>query len=227
MNIIAADIFCKDASIGPAPTIQFAVSSCDIGKVLVGRSSRGVCAILLGPDEGELEIELQAIFPDGLLIHSESAVRDETSKILNFLSSPNVDLDLVLDIRGSSFQRKVWEALRTIPAGRPLTFAQLACRIPGSKSLWAIGQACAENPIALAIPCHRVMGNSGSLSNYRYDADCKRSLINREVAAVKTLRTCTAVNVVDPFEDKDNKRSVRPKSKLYFLRGSSRTEKRT
>jgi O-6-methylguanine DNA methyltransferase len=105
-------------------------------------------------------------------------------KILRFLSCPNTGLDIALDIRGTPFQRKVWGALRTIPAGRPLTFAQLACRIPGSKSLRAIGQACANNPIALAIPCHRVMGNSGSLLNYRYGAQCKRSLINREVAAV-------------------------------------------
>jgi AraC family transcriptional regulator of adaptative response/methylated-DNA-[protein]-cysteine methyltransferase len=183
MNIIAADTFGNDTSVDPAQTVQFAISSCDVGKVLVGRSSRGVCAILLGTDVEELEIELGKIFPDDLLIRSEPAVKDETSKILHFLSSPNASLDIVLDIRGSSFQRKVWEALRTIPAGRPLTFAQLACRIPGSKSLRAIGQACAENPIALAIPCHRVMGNSGSLSNYRYGAHCKRSLINREIAA--------------------------------------------
>jgi methylated-DNA-[protein]-cysteine S-methyltransferase/AraC family transcriptional regulator of adaptative response/methylated-DNA-[protein]-cysteine methyltransferase len=102
---------------------------------------------------------------------------------LRFLSSPNAVLDFALDIRGTPFQRKVWNALRTIPSGRPLTFAQLACRVPGSKSLRAIGQACADNPIALAIPCHRVMGNSGSLSNHRYSAPCKRSLINREVTA--------------------------------------------
>ena len=93
-------------------------------------------------------------------------------KILRFLSFPNPGPDIELDIRGTSLQRKVWEALRTIPAGRPLTFAQLACRIPGPKSLRAIGQACADNPIALAIPCHRVMGNSGFLLNGR----AKRSL---------------------------------------------------
>lgn len=184
MNIIAVDTFVNDTSVDRAETIQFAVSGCDVGKVLVGRSSRGVCAILLGTDVEELEIELEKIFPDGLLIRNEPAVKDDTSAILHFLSSPQAGLEIVLDIRGSSFQRKVWEALRTIPAGRPLTFNQLACRIPGPKSLRAIGQACADNPIALAIPCHRVMGNSGSLSNYRYSAQCKRSLINREVAAV-------------------------------------------
>ena len=108
-----------------------------------------MCAILLGTSAEALEIELGKIFPGYLLIHNESAVKDDTSRILHSLSSPNAGLDIVPDIRGSSFQRKVWEALRTIPMGRPLTFNQLACRIPGSKSLRAIGQACADNPIAL------------------------------------------------------------------------------
>jgi AraC family transcriptional regulator of adaptative response/methylated-DNA-[protein]-cysteine methyltransferase len=179
MNIIAA----KHEPVNAVEAIQFAVTGCDLGKVLVARSKMGVCAILLGTNAEELEIELAKIFPDEVFIRNERVVKEDISKILRFLSSPNAGLDIVLDIRGTSFQRKVWEALRTIPAGRPLTFAQLACRISGPKSLRAIGQACAENPIALAIPCHRVMGNSGSLSNYRYDARCKRSLINREVVA--------------------------------------------
>src|SRR5258708_40058670 len=108
MNI-AADVFVNDKPVDPAETIQFAVSGCDVGKVLVGRSSKGVCAILLGTDVQELEIELGKIFPDDLLIRCEPAVRDATSKILHFLSSPNASLDIVLDIRGSSFQRKDWE----------------------------------------------------------------------------------------------------------------------
>jgi AraC family transcriptional regulator, regulatory protein of adaptative response / methylated-DNA-[protein]-cysteine methyltransferase len=184
MNITAADNFVKHESVKAAEAIQFAVTGCDVGKVLVARSSAGVCAILLGTNAEELEIELGKIFPDDVLIRNERAVKEDMLKILRFLSCPNAGLDIALDIRGTPLQRKVWEALRTIPAGRPLTFAQLACRIPGSKSLRAIGQACANNPIALAIPCHRVMGNSGSLLNYRYGAQCKRSLINREVAAV-------------------------------------------
>jgi AraC family transcriptional regulator, regulatory protein of adaptative response / methylated-DNA-[protein]-cysteine methyltransferase len=179
MNVIAANNFVKHESVNAAEAIQFAVAGCDVGKVLVARSRTGVCAILLGTNAEELEIELGKIFPDDVFIRNERAVKEDMFKILRFLSSPNAGLD----IRGTSFQRKVWEALRAIPAGRPLTFAQLACRIPGSKSLRAIGQACADNPITLAIPCHRVIGNSGSLLNYRYGAQCKRSLINREVAA--------------------------------------------
>jgi AraC family transcriptional regulator of adaptative response/methylated-DNA-[protein]-cysteine methyltransferase len=183
MNIVAADALVNDKSVDTTETIKFAVMSSNTGKVLVGRSSRGVCAILLGSSAEALEIELGLIFPGYMLMHNESAVKEDTSRILHFLTSPKAGLDIVLDIRGTPFQRKVWAALRTIPVGRPLTFNQLACRIPGSKSLRAIGQACADNPIALAIPCHRVIGNSGSLSNYRYSASCKRFLINHEVAA--------------------------------------------
>jgi AraC family transcriptional regulator of adaptative response/methylated-DNA-[protein]-cysteine methyltransferase len=183
MNIIAANNVAKHEPVNAVEAIQFAVTGCDLGKVLVARSRMGVCAILLGTNAEELEIEFGKIFSDDVFIRNERAVKEDISKILRFLSSPNAGLDIVLDIRGTSFQRKVWEALRTIQAGRPLTFAQLACRIPGSKSLRAIGQACADNPIALAIPCHRVIGNSGSLLSYRYGAQCKRSLINREVAA--------------------------------------------
>ena len=182
MDVIAANSFSRDGSVETAEAIQFAISGCDLGKVLVARSREGVCAILLGNDGQELEIELGKIFLDAVYIRYERAVEEDISKILHFLSSPTTGLDISLDIRGTPFQRKVWGALRGIPAGRPLTFAQLACRVPGSKSLRAIGQACADNPLALAIPCHRVMGNSGSLLNYRYGVQVKRSLINREVA---------------------------------------------
>lgn len=183
MNVTAAGNVVKQETTNAVEVIQFAVATCDIGKVLVARSRVGVCAILLGADTEELKTEIGKMFPGDVFIHNERAVSEDVSKILSFLSVPNGGLDIALDIRGTSFQRKVWEALRTIPVGRPITFAQLACRIPGSKSLRAIGQACAENPIALAIPCHRVMGNSGSLLNYRYSARFKRSLINRETKA--------------------------------------------
>jgi AraC family transcriptional regulator of adaptative response/methylated-DNA-[protein]-cysteine methyltransferase len=182
MNFIAND-FIRHERTDVAELVGFGVTDCDLGRVLVARTQVGVCAILLGTNAEELELELAKLLPAETFVRNERAVNDDLSKVLRFLSSPNAVLDFALDIRGTPFQRKVWNALRTIPSGRPLTFSQLACRVPGSKSLRAIGQACADNPIALAIPCHRVMGNSGSLSNHRYSAQCKRSLINREVAA--------------------------------------------
>jgi O-6-methylguanine DNA methyltransferase len=178
MNVISNGLIHE--SVRAPEALKFAVAGCDLGSVLIARSEAGVCAILLGRNAKALEAELRQIFPGDVFIRNERAVKEDSMTILRFLASPHIGLDIALDIRGTSFQRKVWEALRTIPVGRPLTFTQLARRIPGSKSLRAIGQACADNPIALAIPCHRVMGNSGSLMNYRYGAECKRSLINRE-----------------------------------------------
>ena len=101
---------------------------------------------------------------------------------MQFIAVPRNPLELDLDIRGTPFQRRVWDALRTIAFGNPLTYAQLARRVSGAKSLRAIAQACAENPIALAIPCHRVMGNSGSMAGYRWGIERKQALINKEVA---------------------------------------------
>jgi AraC family transcriptional regulator of adaptative response/methylated-DNA-[protein]-cysteine methyltransferase len=183
MQVVGVDNFVREEAANAAEIIQFAVSACDIGKIIVARSMTGVCAILPGTNAEELESELGKIFPGDVLVRHDRALSEDVSKVLKFLSYPNGGLDITLDIRGTAFQRKVWEALRTIPVGHALTFTQLACRIPGAKSLRAIGQACADNPLSLAVPCHRVIGNSGSLRNYRYSAQCKRSLINHEMVA--------------------------------------------
>ena len=163
--------------------IEYGIDGCDLGNVLVARSKTGVCAILLGTNEDEMERSLAATFSTSLLVSNKSRVRSELAKAVQFIASPSGDLDLELDVRGTPFQQRVWDALRTVKSGRPLTYAQLACRVRGSKSLRAIAQACSENPIALAIPCHRVMGNSGSTAGYRWGVERKRALMNREVAA--------------------------------------------
>src|SRR5258705_13062143 len=137
MNVIAANNFVKHESVNAAKAIQFAIAGCDVGKVLVARSRTGVCAILLGTNAEELEIELGKIFPDDVFIRNERAVKEDMFKILHFLCSPNAGLDIALDIRGTSFQRKVWEALRTIPPGGALPSAELAGGIPGSKTFQA------------------------------------------------------------------------------------------
>ena len=187
MNLITTDFLgptsASAKSLSTIVDIEFAISDCALGKVLVARSPIGICAILLGSTVEELEQDLAASFPDSRIALNDRQLRDDLSRVVQFITAPSDRLDLELDIRGTPFQCRVWDALRTIPFGKPLTYTQLARRVRGPKSLRAIAQACAENPIALAIPCHRVMGNSGSLSNYRYGARYKRSLINREVAA--------------------------------------------
>jgi O-6-methylguanine DNA methyltransferase len=175
--------FSEGTIVNASDMIEYGFDVCDLGSVLVARSKTGVCAIMLGTNEDAMERDLSAIFPTSLLVKNKSRVLDELAKAVQFIASPRNNLDLDLDVRGTPFQRRVWDALRTVKSGRPVTYAQLACRISGPKSLRAIAQACSENPIALAIPCHRVIGNSGSTLSYRWGIERKRALINREVAA--------------------------------------------
>ena len=187
MNLNVTDLAYREtASVKSvaAHEIEFVAGDCALGKVLVARSPIGVCAILFGSTAEEVEQELAANFPDSRIISNNRRLRADLTKILQFIAVPRdpLDLELDLDIRGTPFQRRVWDALRTIAFGKPLTYAQLARRVSGPKSLRAIAQACAENPIALAIPCHRVMGNSGSMAGYRWGIERKRALINKEVA---------------------------------------------
>ena len=181
MNLVTTGLSSRGNA--AADEIAFAIGDCDLGKVLVARSSVGICAIMLDSTIEELTQSLATSFRDSRRIPNEHAVAVHLSRIAQFIAAPQGELDFTLDIRGTPFQRRVWDALRTIPSGKSLTYAQLACRISGPKSLRAIAQACAENRIALAIPCHRVMGHSGSMAACRWGAERRRILINREAAA--------------------------------------------
>jgi O-6-methylguanine DNA methyltransferase len=189
MNLVAPDFTLRmtvpleSETISIADEIEFSIGDCDLGKVLVARSSVGICAILLGSTVDELEQSLAASFPDCRRVFDGRKLGGCMVQIARLIAAPRGELDFTLDMRGTPFQRRVWNALRTIPFGRPLTYSQLACRISEPKSLRAIGQACAENPIALAIPCHRVIGHSGSMAIWRWGAERKRTLINREASA--------------------------------------------
>ena len=185
MNLNVTDLgYRETASVKSvaAHEIEFVTGDCALGKVLVARSPIGVCAILFGSTAEEVEQDLAASFPDSRIISNNRRLRADLTKILQFIAGRAIRSTLDLDIRGTPFQRRVWDALRTIAFGKPLTYAQLARRVNGPKSLRAIAQACAENPIALAIPCHRVMGNSGSMAGYRWGIERKQALINKEVA---------------------------------------------
>src|ERR1700675_1249499 len=166
MNLIVTDLTPREsASInsGAAHEIEFVVGDCTLGKVLVARSPIGVCAIRFGSTAEEMEQDLAASFPGSRIVSNNRRLRDDLTKVLQFIAVPRNPLELDLDIRGTPFQRRVWDALRTVAFGKPPTYAQRGRRVSGSKSVGGIPQACAENPIALGIPCHRVMGNSGSM----------------------------------------------------------------
>jgi O-6-methylguanine DNA methyltransferase len=173
----------------PAPanagvdTLSYATGECALGQVLVARSDKGVCAILIGDDDKELGADLAARFPDATLVANDAVVHDDLAKVIRFMEKPVEGLHLTLDMRGTPFQRRVWEKLRTIPAGKTVTYMELARQVGPQTSPRAVGSACAANPIALAIPCHRVVRGDGDLAGYRWGIERKRELIRKEAMA--------------------------------------------
>ena len=160
--------------------IRFAIGECSLGSILVAQSGRGVCAILLGDDPEALIRELQDMFPRADLAGGDRAFEQLVARVVGFVESPALGLDLPLDVRGTAFQQRVWQALRKIPAGETASYAEIAKRIGAPKSVRAVAQACAANKLAIAIPCHRVVRNDGALSGYRWGVERKRALLERE-----------------------------------------------
>lgn len=167
---------------GADTEIRFALGLCSLGSILVASSARGVCAIALGDDPELLLRELQDRFPNAQLIGGDGAFEQLVAKVVGFIEAPALGLDLPLDVRGSAFQQRVWQALRDIPAGSTLSYSELARRIGSPKAARAVAGACAANPLALAIPCHRVVRSDGALSGYRWGVARKRALLEREAA---------------------------------------------
>jgi AraC family transcriptional regulator of adaptative response/methylated-DNA-[protein]-cysteine methyltransferase len=164
-------------------TISYATEESALGRVLVARSVSGVCAILIGADDDELVTDLAARFPEAKLVVNEAVVQDDLAKTIRFVDQPTEGLDLPLDLRGTPFQRRVWEALRTIPVGTTVTYGELANSIGAPNAVRAVAGACAANPIALAVPCHRVVGSDGDLTGYYWGVERKRELIKKEATA--------------------------------------------
>jgi AraC family transcriptional regulator of adaptative response/methylated-DNA-[protein]-cysteine methyltransferase len=165
---------------GANAEIRFAVGECSLGSILVARSERGVCAILLGDDPDALARHLQDKFPRATLIGGDAGFEELVAKVVGFVEAPGLGLDLPLDVRGTAFQQRVWKALREIPAGSTASYTEIANRIGSPKSVRAVASACASNPLAVAIPCHRVVRNDGGLSGYRWGVERKRALLQRE-----------------------------------------------
>jgi AraC family transcriptional regulator of adaptative response/methylated-DNA-[protein]-cysteine methyltransferase len=168
---------------GENATIHFAISQCSLGSILVARSEYGICGILLGDDPEALAQDLQRRFPRATLIGDDAEFAQLVATVVAFVEAPSVGLDLPLDVRGTAFQQRVWQALREIPAGDTASYAQIAARIGSPKSVRAVAQACAANTLAVAIPCHRVVRQDGALSGYRWGIERKRELLDREAHA--------------------------------------------
>ncbi|MDK8875195.1 bifunctional DNA-binding transcriptional regulator/O6-methylguanine-DNA methyltransferase Ada [Paracoccus sp. SSJ] len=168
---------------GAGAEIRFALGQCALGAILVAQSRRGICAIALGDDPEALLRDFQDRFPAATLIGGDAEFEALVARIVGFIEAPGIGLDLPLDIRGTAFQQRVWQALRQIPPGTTASYAEIARRIGEPQASRAVAQACAANPIAVAIPCHRVVRSDGALSGYRWGVARKRALLDREGAA--------------------------------------------
>jgi AraC family transcriptional regulator of adaptative response/methylated-DNA-[protein]-cysteine methyltransferase len=165
---------------GTGAVIRFAVGQCSLGAILAAQSQRGICAILLGEDPEALVRDLQDQFPKSQLIGADAAFEHLIAQVVGFVEAPSIGLNLPLDVRGTAFQQRVWQALRKIPSGTTATYTEIAKRIGAPQAVRAVGQACGANPIAVAIPCHRVVRRDGDLSGYRWGVERKRELLRRE-----------------------------------------------
>lgn len=168
---------------GAGETIRFAVGECSLGSILVAATARGVCAIRLGDDPAVLARELEDRFPRALLIGGDKGFESLVARVVGLVEAPALSLDLPLDIRGTTFQRRVWVALRGIPAGTTATYGAIAERIGSPTAARAVANACAANPLAVAIPCHRVVRNDGTPGGYRWGVERKRALLAREASS--------------------------------------------
>jgi len=168
---------------GEGVDIRFAVAQCSLGALLVAASSTGICEIALDEDPDRLVQNLQDRFRAAKLIGADPRFESWVADVVGFVEDPARGLDLPLDVRGTAFQRKVWEALCEIPLGETATYSEVAERIGAPAAVRAVARACATNNIALAIPCHRVVRTDGSLAGYRWGIDRKRELIAREARA--------------------------------------------
>jgi AraC family transcriptional regulator of adaptative response/methylated-DNA-[protein]-cysteine methyltransferase len=180
----------SDAMLGMAPSrfkaggageeIRFAVAACSLGAILVAATGRGICAVLMGDDPEPLVRDLQDRFPKAQLIGADAGFERTVAQVVGLVEAPRIGLDLPLDVRGTAFQQRVWAALRAIPAGETVSYTELAQRIGAPAAVRAVAGACAANPVAVAIPCHRVVRNDGGLSGYRWGIERKAALIARE-----------------------------------------------
>jgi AraC family transcriptional regulator of adaptative response/methylated-DNA-[protein]-cysteine methyltransferase len=162
--------------------IRFAIGECWLGTILVATSAKGICAILLGDDPAALRRDLETCFPQARLAEGGDSVKQLTDAVIDAIEAPEQARDLPLDPQGTDFEQRVWRELRDIPPGGTASYSEIAARIGAPTEAYAVGEACAANMIAVAIPCHRVVRKDGGLAGYRWGFKRKRALLKREAA---------------------------------------------
>lgn len=173
---------------GEKQTIRFASGLSTLGIVLVATGERGVCAILIGDSPDALQSDLAGRFPRARLEPGDAAFQATVAAAIALVDDPSRPCGLALDLRGTAFQQRVWQALREIPTGATATYTEIAARIGAPRAVRAVAAACAANPLAVAVPCHRVLRSDGGLAGYRWGLARKQALLDREreAAAAKT-----------------------------------------
>lgn len=160
--------------------LTFTIGNCSLGKLLLAASRQGICAVLLGDDDNSLLSELHTRFPLASISAADTSLAPWLNQIIEQIENPKSKLDLPLHVRGTTFQQRVWQALQEIPAGHTLSYTDLATKIGQPKAARAVASACANNTIAILIPCHRIVRSDGTLSGYRWGVERKRQLLERE-----------------------------------------------
>jgi AraC family transcriptional regulator of adaptative response/methylated-DNA-[protein]-cysteine methyltransferase len=173
---------------GRGVKIDYTIAASPLGRLLVAVTERGVCAVRMADTDAELEKDLRAEFPSATIARDDTSLQETVTKVLHHLTHNEPHLDLPLDIRATAFQRQVWEKLRAIPYGETVSYADVAKSLGKPGAVRAVGRACATNPVALVIPCHRVVREDKSLGGYRWGLDRKQKLLDLERAKALTAK---------------------------------------
>ncbi len=168
---------------GKHEMLTFAVGHSSLGPVLVAASAKGIAAVLIGEDRDKLTGELRKIFPHAELVAGDSGFERTLDRVIALVERPEKPVDLPLDIRGTAFQQRVWKALLSIPLGTTATYTEVADQIGHPTAVRAVAHACATNPLAVVVPCHRVVRADGGMAGYRWGIERKRTLLERETSS--------------------------------------------
>jgi AraC family transcriptional regulator of adaptative response/methylated-DNA-[protein]-cysteine methyltransferase len=165
---------------GQGVTINYSITDCELGRILVARTIKGLCNVAFADDDASLEEDLRREYPNAEVVKDATVLKGFVDEILEHLAGEKRRLDLPLDIQATAFQMKVWELLRKIPYGETVTYSQIAEKLGDTKKVRAVAQACASNRVAVVIPCHRVVGANGKLTGYRWGVERKERLLSNE-----------------------------------------------
>ena len=174
---------------GAGETIRTALADCPFGRLLVGATETGVCFLGFAEPDDALLGDLLRRFPRATLVRDDAGLAATVRTVLDFIEEPKVALDLPLDLRGTAFQVRVWEALRKIPPGETRSYGELASMIGAPRSVRAVARSCATNPVSLAVPCHRIISSDGDLTGYRWGVPRKKALLEKERVATRPAST--------------------------------------